>query len=337
MRVEDLIKQKLLEDTNLIEGLLEELNCHSFKFSNDKLTCCLPDGDNSRSVQVYFNEYMKVQVWTRNTFEDFEYKDFISLVQFLLDTSYTRTKAFLCNRLEIDCENITTVKRSDAMKKIKSFKTNVNVIKPHSFLDIEILDKKEFKVNPEWEIEGINSNTQNEFQVYIDRKEKRWCFPIFDDNNNLLAFKGRTYVKDFKILNIPKYLYMPFLGTNDVLFNLYKALPYILERNEVIIVESEKSVMKLWQNGIKNAVSISNKKINELLIKKIIKLKCSNVVIALDKDVSEKDIKIECNKLKMFKNTYFILDDENLLGEKDSPIDLGVDIWYDLYNKRRRV
>ena len=77
MRVEDLIKQKLLEDTNSIEGLLEELNCHSFKFSNDKLTCCLPDGDNSRSVQVYFNDYLKVQVWTRNSFEDFEYKDFI--------------------------------------------------------------------------------------------------------------------------------------------------------------------------------------------------------------------------------------------------------------------
>jgi hypothetical protein len=93
------------------------------------LTCCLPDGDNSRSVQVYFNDYLKVQVWTRNSFEDFEYKDFISLVKFLLDTSYTRTISFLCDRLNVDCDNIKVVKRSDAMKKIKSFEERTRLKK----------------------------------------------------------------------------------------------------------------------------------------------------------------------------------------------------------------
>lgn len=336
MRVEDLIKQKLLEDTNLIEGLLEELNCHSFKLSQEKITCCLPDGDNSRSVQVYFNEYLKVQVWTRNDFEDFEYKDFISLVQFLLNATYSKTISFLCGQLNIDCENITNVKRSDAIRKIKSLKNKQSVYKQHNILDIDLLKNKQFKVNPEWEKEGIDADTQRDFNIFLDKKEKRWSFPIFDDDGNLVSFKGRTYVKDFKILNIPKYLYTPNLGVNDILFNLHRALPYIIELNEIIIVESEKSVMKLWQCGVKNVVAISNKKINELLVKKIIKLKCANVVIALDKDVAEKDIKLECNKLKMFKNVYYIYDKNDLLGEKDSPIDNGEDIWYYLYTNRNR-
>jgi len=67
-----------------------------------------------------------------------------------------------------------------------------------------------------------------------------------------------------------------------------------------------------------------------------------DVVLAYDKDVDyfSKEVWKQIEKLKKFTNVYIIEDKGNLLGSKDeknSPADLGEDVWEKLYEKKRRI
>lgn len=57
------------------------------------------------------------------------------------------------------------------------------------------------------------------------------------------------------------------------------------------------------------------------------------MVFALDKDVTitaDRNI----NKLKNYVNVEFLYDKDNLLGEKDSPVDKGFDVFTHIYDQR---
>lgn len=64
----------------------------------------------------------------------------------------------------------------------------------------------------------------------------------------------------------------------------------------------------------------------------LINLGC-RVVFALDKDVSIREDH-NINRLKQFVNVEYIWDGTGLLGEKDAPVDKGLDVWKDLYERR---
>ena len=131
------------------------------------------------------------------------------------------------------------------------------------------------------------------------------------------------------------------LGDLDFFQSLDMAQEYIREADEMIIVESIKSVMKCWDWGVKNVVSAETHALTDSQIRLILKLRCSKVVIAFDKDVDyfckkEKVLREQMDKLKRFVNLYYIYDSENLLGEKDSPADRGIEVWQYLYDRKRR-
>ena len=109
----------------------------------------------------------------------------------------------------------------------------------------------------------------------------------------------------------------------------------ILEQNEVILVEGEKSVMKLETNNIFNSIAIGTSHISKEQMKILLKLRV-NIIMALDKD---KDALKDKNFLNLAKyNKCYIMEDtDNLLEEKDAPIDKGVDVFRKIYEKRRLV
>lgn len=57
------------------------------------------------------------------------------------------------------------------------------------------------------------------------------------------------------------------------------------------------------------------------------------VVFALDKDVCIRDDH-NIKRLKQFVNVQYLWDKDNLLGEKDSPVDRGQETWKKLYEGR---
>lgn len=111
-------------------------------------------------------------------------------------------------------------------------------------------------------------------------------------------------------------------------------MPHIKETNEIIICESEKGVMQLWDMGFKNAVGIGGHSLSDWQITLIAQTGASKVIIAYDKDVPIEEITKEAKKIAPFRAVEYILDTENILEEKESPMD-NPDKWIKLYNSRK--
>lgn len=327
-----------MDDTSKLIHLLEELGCHDFIEKRGELRVALPDGDNSTSVQIRLNEYLSVTVYTRNDYnDDYEYNDIFTFVQYVRKCNMTNAIKWICAVVGIEYEGEKLdYKKSETIKELKRFRPKSHKLIEHEILDENYMQNVEKYIIPEWIEEGIDANTQSLFEVFIDRKYKRWFFPIRNHEGDLISTKGRTFVDQFKLKGIMKFIYNPPLGMNDILFGYYLTQFHIKDQDEMVIFEGEKSVMKFYSMGYKNSVAVGKNGINPLLVKQIIKSPCKRVVLAYDKDVPMKVIQRDIDKIKHYKEVYFVEDKTGLLGEKDCPIDCGVDTWEYLYKTKRR-
>ena len=211
----------------------------------------------------------------------------------------------------------------------------------HQILDHNELNKYQKEYIKEWIDEGIQQDVLDLFEVRINERDNRIVYPVYDINGNLINIKGRTRYTDFKALRIPKYInYYP-IGTMDYFQCLNITLPYIKQKNEVIIFESIKSVMKAYGWGYKNCVSAEKHTLTDEQVKILVKLK-TDIVFAFDSDISyqDKDVKKTIDKLKRITNVYIIFDRYNLLGGKETknaPVDLTKEIWERLYREKIKV
>lgn len=227
------------------------------------------------------------------------------------------------------------------LKKLRTYALKPNTEFQHDILDISELDK--YKKEPIWEWidEGIEPEVMDLFGIMADTKQNRIIYPVYDIDSNLINIKARTRYANYKKMKIPKYInYYP-VGVMDYFQSLNMTLPYIKEKNEVIIFESIKSVMKMYGWGYKNCVSAEKHTLTKEQENLLVKLKV-NIVFAYDSDVSyrQKDVRKTLEKLKRVTNVYIIEDKYKLLGgteTKNSPADCGKEIWDELYETRKKV
>lgn len=227
------------------------------------------------------------------------------------------------------------------LKKIRSCALRPNIKFQHDFLDINEL--KKYKKEPvcEWVNEGIKPEVLDVFGVMVDAKQNRIVYPVYDIDGNLINIKARTRYPNYKKMKIPKYInYYP-VGVMDYFQGLNITLPYIKEKNEVVVFESIKSVMKMYGWGYKNCVSAEKHTLTEEQENLLIKLRV-NIVFAYDADINYRQtgVKETIEKLKRLTNVYIIEDKRRLLGgaeTKNSPADCGKEVWDELYNARRKI
>ncbi len=163
----------------------------------------------------------------------------------------------------------------------------------------------------------------------------RVTIPIRDELGRLVGVKGRL-VWDEVDVQKPKYLYLFQCAKSRILYGLYKTLPYIQEQNEIIICESEKGVMQLWDMGFKNAVGVGGHCLSDWQVTLIAQTGANKVIIAYDKDILEDEVIKECKKLSPFRQVEYILDTDNILNEKESPMD-EPEKWKQLYETRKII
>jgi DNA primase len=179
-----------------------------------------------------------------------------------------------------------------------------------------------YSQNPilQWiECDNIYSDTQVEFEIGFDLRSERITIPIRDEIGNLVGVKGRLYLRE-PTDKAPKYLYLEQCAKTQILYGLHKTYEFIKQSGFVIVCESEKGVLQLWSQGYKNAVSIGGHKFSKIQIEKITRLN-ADIVIAFDKDVTEADVLQECAKFMDCINVHYLMDKNNLLKEKESPMD----------------
>jgi DNA primase len=221
----------------------------------------------------------------------------------------------------------------DIIKVLKKFQPKVKKCK--EFCQQELNDyciNKYRKLDiKEWQEEGISQSVMDIFNVRYDLEDRAIVFEVRDNDGKLISLKKRTLVSNYT----PKYKYTHKIGSSNFLWALYYTKAECIKSGEIILVEGEKSVMKLLTWGVNNCAAICTSHIDDEQLKTLLQMKL-NVVIALDKD-KQKKIKDDpmFKKLSRFCKTYVIYDYDNLLGEKDAPVDKGLSVWKELYNKKK--
>ena len=265
------------------------------------------------------------------------------IIQYLQEyegLSFEESVAKTCKLSNTDISTMCCSPTVKFFKKMRQLKKKIMPV-AHTILDESEYEKFSKETITEWIDEGIRQREMDLFDIRIDRRSNRIVYPVRDISGRLINIKGRTRFQDYKIMGLMKYInYFP-IGTMDYLQGLDITLPYVQEKNEIIIFESIKSVMKCFGWSYKNSASAEKHSLTMEQIRLLIRLKV-NVVFAYDSDVSyaSKDIVETIKILKKFTNVYIIEDPDGYLGGKEgknSPADMGLQIFEKLYANKRRV
>ena len=185
-----------------------------------------------------------------------------------------------------------------------------------------------------WKIISLGI-TQDEFEIMLDIHSHRIVIPIRDELGRLVGVKGRRAWDIVDEYN-PKYIYLYNCAKSRILYGLYKTLPYIRQTNEIIVCESEKGVMQLWTYGFKNAVGVGGHVLSEWQLNLIVQSGASNVIIAYDKDVTREEVIKEVKRIAPYRSVKYIIDENNILDEKESPMDNPIK-WKELYKNKKML
>ena len=262
--------------------------------------------------------------------------DIIEFVKRYDNLSFSQAVDKLAKFAQIE---IKELEKSNSLEVFRSYRRTNSSTNSHIILSENIYNQYSAERILAWEKEGISPDIIKKYDIRMDKRGKRIIYPVRDVEGNLINIKGRTIIKDFKALRIPKYINYYKVGTMDYLQGLDKKLDLVREKNEIIIFEGVKSCMKLdgWNNS--PCVSSETASLTPEQIEIILKLHC-DVVIAYDKDKTIEDIAHCIKWLSRFTNLYVITDHDNLLGgveDKLAPVDMGYEIWKELYKRRERI
>lgn len=321
------LKNSILQ-SNKIEIILKKIGCHHIQFhassSDSYYTCANKDGDNPTAIVVYVNSNIKCINHTRNINSKKDSYDIIDLVMFNEKISFFKALKLLCDITGIDyysMENDEEIPESIKLVKMISEITSKN--NNEYYDDVKLQPKSEKiltyyhkTVNDMFKNDGISYKTQLRFEVGYDCEENLITIPIRDEIGVLVGVKARVPVKE----SLQKYTYLIRCPRGKVLYNLFRSYECIIEKGFVIVVESEKAVMQLYDMGIENVVALSGSKLTTAQRQKLTNLHV-DIIFALDKDIKKEDIEFMANKFPLGYNLYAIIDTGNILDEKESPSD----------------
>ena len=133
---------------------------------------------------------------------------------------------------------------------------------------------------------------KNDNGDYYDVFKDRVMFPIKNNQNQVVAFSGRTMSSD---KNVPKYYNThetKIFEKRTVLYNYSDARSFIAKENEVILCEGYMDVIKAHQNGMKNAVALMGTNIDNNKLKEVLSL-VKKITLSLDNDEAGSKAQIE--------------------------------------------
>lgn len=203
----------------------------------------------------------------------------------------------------------------------------------------------------DWEKEDISYETLKKYNIRYYVPTAQIVIPHYDINNRLVGIRGRTLIEE----DAQRYgKYMPLIASGKMYnhplgFNLYGLninKDNIEQLKIAIIVEGEKSVLKAENYLDKNVcVAACGSTIQDFQINELLSLGVREIVIAFDRQYKEygddecrkwhdKINKIVC-KYKDYAIISVIFDEHHLLGYKDSPLDCGKEVFFELFKNRK--
>ena len=154
--------------------------------------------------------------------------------------------------------------------------------------------------------DNIWITTQEYWGIKYDYKYKRIIIPVYQDEElvGALGRLNKSKIEDYENKYMPTLVY----SKSKVLFGLDEYRNLIKKTSKVILVESEKSVLKAWQLKSKIPVlAIGCNSISRHHIERLNILGVKQIIVCLDKGIEDKNVlKHDLEKLSKYSNAKII-------------------------------
>lgn len=301
------ISKELIDEVKSKNDIVDIIG--SYISLNDKNKALCPfHNDHSPSFSVHPDK----QIY--KCFSCGESGNVITFVEKFLGISFQEAVKLLADKSGIKL-NISTPKKTTRFDKYyeitdtanKYFKNNIfsnDGQKALKYLSDRFVDKQiinEFNIglstnNKLHEILAKKYNLEDLLKIDIVREvdnkiydtfQNRIMFPIIDEDNNVVGFSGRKYLKnDLEDKQLSKYVNSretDIFIKSKIFYNINNALPNIKKSKEIIITEGFMDTIRMVSIGYNNTVALMGTAFTKEHLDKIIKYKCK-VVLNLDQD-----------------------------------------------------
>ena len=301
------------------------LECHGIKSYPTEWRAALPQGTNKTAVCVK-KDTLSVAI---RSSEENKHGDIFTLVMTIKKISFGKANKYLHKILGLKYQfnSKAEISKKDPLaifKKIKRRKYTID--KEIPVYDDSIL--KEYVDLPYigWIREGIMPNACKRFNIGYSYDRKRIVIPErkWDgDDNEYIGISGRTTVPNYEMFDIPKYFKLSKTypkGTN--VYGLNENYQTIQEAGYVVVLESQKSVLKRYSRKDGTATAIGNCELTDEQVRILISLNVE-IIISLDEVIPLHHVRQECDKFYPIRKVSYMFDKWDLLekGSKDSPAD----------------
>lgn len=253
------------------------------------------------------------------------------------------------------CQKLTNTKKynwENDLEKYVQIKRSGGVLQIY---DDSILKQLPTIFPLEWINEGISVDTLEQYNIRFYPRLQATVIPCFSKTGELIGIRCRHWLpkeiengkyRPLQLLNGTTYKF----PTNNVFYGENYNRPEIERTGHVIIVESEKSVLKAntWWKEKSNVLALYGSNIGLTRVRELIKMGVSRVTLALDSDFQEvgdaeyNEFEKKMIKLgEMFKGYCSVEVVYNNIGlknwYKNSPFDGTIEDWNNLWNNREVI
>ena len=270
---------------------------------------------------------------------------FLDACQFILDTT------------NINPDSISRVKKEGHVYDWSNLERFIRVRKYGNQLseyNRNIIDTLPPLYPQAWIDEGISEETMDKYQIRYYERCNQTVIPCFDDEARLVGVRVRNWDKD----RVEQAKYMPLVtldgqcykfNTNQVFYGINYNKPEIERTGKVIIVESEKAVMKLdtYMGRHNIALGMYGSNLGIQRRNQLLKMGVNTVSYVVDNDfIGQDDEFFEQWREKIqhfiklwdgFCRVEIVWDNLGLLGPKENATDRTKEVWEQLWENREII
>ena len=270
---------------------------------------------------------------------------FLDACQFILDTT------------NINPDSISRVKKEGHVYDWSNLERFIRVRKYGNQLseyNRNIIDTLPPLYPQAWIDEGISEETMDKYQIRYYERCNQTVIPCFDDEARLVGVRVRNWDKD----RVEQAKYMPLVtldgqcykfNTNQVFYGINYNKPEIERTGKVIIVESEKAVMKLdtYMGEHNIALGMYGSNLGIQRRNQLLKMGVNTVSYVVDNDfIGQDDEFFEQWREKIrhfiklwdgFCRVEIVWDNLGLLGPKENATDRTKEVWEQLWENREII
>ena len=334
------LKEYIIQNEDCIITILEDLGFHKVVDRGGYVTCALPDHNNPSAFSV-----LKENLYCNSFSTHLEFKgNIFELVQKMKGKTFGQSIYYIHKLLGLKYDyskNEDDKPKDSILDFFKKYKTKPNKRSTKEkelkfYTDEEVFGMYVRCPYANWIKEGIIARTQEEFGIGYDFGSNRIVIPHrYWKTGEIIGLIGRTLqsAEICDMFGIPKYFpIIPYKkGCN--LYGLWENRQYIEQAKEVIVFEAEKSVLKMSSKGIRNTCCVCCHDLSEEQVKILIGLNV-NIVLAYDEDIPLEFMESEAKKFKGLRNVSIVINQYDVLKDKQSPADSTLKIWEALYKRR---